>query len=570
MTWQAALTYVACLNTNTYLGHNDWRMPNINELESLVNQGVPLTGVWLNNQGFYQTQTTDYWSSTTDASDTTRAWGVDLADGCVNGDPKASNYFIKSVRGGQCKLFGSSICLPKTGQTTTYAAGDDGSLQEGVTWPSQRFTDNGDGTVTDNLTSLTWTKNANAPGPAACSPGVTKTWLGALAYAACLNANNYLGHNDWRLPNRKELFSLKDYSQYNTSLPAGNPFINVNPNEYWTSTMDSYYGSAWIESFYDGYVGTDFTNYDYFNVWCVRSGLSLFDLIDLVTPSAGSGGSITPSTPQIAIYGLMTTTFTLTPAAGYGISSVTGCGGILSGNTYTTERITNDCGVSVSFATNSITASANKGGSISPSGVTWVPNGDSQSYTITPNTGYQITNVLVDGVSVGAVSSYTFTNVTGNHTIAATFAAATVVLAINAGGPEYTSKAGVNFEADTDYSGGATYSTTTAIAGTSDPTLYQTERYSNFSYNIPLANGNYYVILKFAETYWNAAGERVFNVSTQGTQVISNLDIFYQVGQYAAYDVAIPVSVTNGNLNITFSSVVSGAIVSAIEVTQTH
>jgi hypothetical protein len=68
-----------------------------------------------------------------------------------------------------------------------------------------------------------------------------------------------------------------------------------------------------------------------------------------------------------------------------------------------------------------ITATAGTGGSISPSGTVTVPHGGSQAFTITPNAGYVIADVLVDGSSVGAVSSYTFTNVTSNHTIHATF-----------------------------------------------------------------------------------------------------------------------------------------------------
>ena len=145
----------------------------------------------------------------------------------------------------------------------------------------------------------------------------------------------------------------------------------------------------------------------------------------------------------------------------------------------------------------------------------------------------------------------------------------TVVFAANAGGPQYTSpSSGVNYQADADYSGGYSASTAAAITGTSDPTLYQTERYgSNFSYNIPLANGNYTVTLKFAEIYWTAAGKRIFNVSMQGTQVISKLDIYAQVGKNVAYDLSFPVSVTNGTLNIAFTTVADNAKVSAIEIT---
>ncbi len=52
-----------------------------------------------------------------------------------------------------------TVDLPRTGQTTSYATGDDGDLQVGVDWPLPRFTDNNNGTVTDNLTGLIWLKN---------------------------------------------------------------------------------------------------------------------------------------------------------------------------------------------------------------------------------------------------------------------------------------------------------------------------------------------------------------------------------------------------------------------------
>ena len=70
-----------------------------------------------------------------------------------------------------------------------------------------------------------------------------------------------------------------------------------------------------------------------------------------------------------------------------------------------------------------ITASAGTGGGISPSGAVSVQSGAGQLFTITPNSGYVISSVLVDGVSQGAISSYTFSGVNTNHTISATFAA---------------------------------------------------------------------------------------------------------------------------------------------------
>ena len=75
-----------------------------------------------------------------------------------------------------------------------------------------------------------------------------------------------------------------------------------------------------------------------------------------------------------------------------------------------------------------ITSSAGSNGSISPSGTTSVTSGNSQTYTITPNTGYNVSNVLVDGASVGAVTTYTFSNVSANHTISATFAIQTFTI----------------------------------------------------------------------------------------------------------------------------------------------
>ena len=90
--------------------------------------------------------------------------------------------------------------------------------------------------------------------------------------------------------------------------------------------------------------------------------------------------------------------------------------------------------------TYTIAASAGTGGTISPSGSVSVSHGASQAFSITPNAGYGITNVLVDGSSVGAVSSYTFSNVTAAHTISATFAANTYIITASAatGGTIYS------------------------------------------------------------------------------------------------------------------------------------
>lgn len=102
----------------------------------------------------------------------------------------------------------SALDVAETGQTTSYAAGDDGGFQAGVSWPTPRFLDQGDGTMTDGLTGLMWTQDNVSPGPAPCNPNVTRSWFDSLAMVACLNANSYLGYADWRMPNILELNSL--------------------------------------------------------------------------------------------------------------------------------------------------------------------------------------------------------------------------------------------------------------------------------------------------------------------------------------------------------------------------
>jgi Protein of unknown function (DUF1566) len=161
--------------------------------------------------------------------------------------------------------------VAKTGQTTSYATGDDGDLQKGVAWPAPRFTDNFDGTVADNLTGLIWLKNANAA-------GMVKTWADAQTYCNSLasdgtNLTDGSSAGEWRLPNVREIFSLIDFSQYNPALPtAGYPFTNVQSRYYWSST--TYEGdstSAWHVHMNDGNV-CGASKGSSSSVWPVRAG----------------------------------------------------------------------------------------------------------------------------------------------------------------------------------------------------------------------------------------------------------------------------------------------------------
>jgi len=101
VTWQHALDYVAKLNTDNYLGHNDWRLPDINELESLVNAGQSNTATWLNTQGFTNAQARGYWSSTSFTSNAVFAWGVGMYGGGVGYTNKTGSYYVWPVRAGQ-------------------------------------------------------------------------------------------------------------------------------------------------------------------------------------------------------------------------------------------------------------------------------------------------------------------------------------------------------------------------------------------------------------------------------------------------------------------------------------
>jgi hypothetical protein len=198
-------------------------------------------------------------------------------------------------------MAGPPAFVPKTGQTVSYAEGDDGDLQAGVDLPSPRFTDNNDGTVTDNLTKLIWLKNANCFG--------AKDWDEALSVAneladgSCdLSDGSVPG--DWRLPTVKELLSLMHYDYFDPALSNaegtgqwsdGDPFTDVPLSMgkwvffYWTSTTrQDLTNDAWCVTSYNGFGWVNMKTSDYhplystpMYVWPVRGG-RIFDTIDTI------------------------------------------------------------------------------------------------------------------------------------------------------------------------------------------------------------------------------------------------------------------------------------------------
>ena len=279
-TWQGALDHVACLNANNYLGYDDWRLPNRKEIKSLVHYGQTNTATWLNDfsQGFNNVADnladSWYWTSTTCAAYDpafTSAWIVNMSSGQVFNILKATTYFyVWPVRTGQSGV----VALPKTGQTASYATGDDGDLEIGAAWPATRFTDNSDETITDNVSGLIWTQDGNAPGPAGCSPGVAKNTQDALDYIACLNTNNYLGYDDWRLPNVNELESLVHYGQANPSVWLNTQGFTAAQSAWYrsstTNASDTSY--AWVVMMGNGNVFRDGPKTGADRVWPVRDG----------------------------------------------------------------------------------------------------------------------------------------------------------------------------------------------------------------------------------------------------------------------------------------------------------
>ncbi|MFQ6105223.1 MAG: DUF1566 domain-containing protein, partial [Candidatus Glassbacteria bacterium] len=185
-----------------------------------------------------------YWSSTTYVNNFFYAWALYVGNGWLASAFKTPSYFyVWPVRAGQENLPDPAypVNLWKTGQTSTYYPGDDGDLRRGVTWPSHRFVDNGDGTVIDALTGLMWLKDADCFGTAA-------DWQTSMDIIADFNTTptNYdcadydevdPPYDDWSLPNRKQLFSLIDYSQWQPALPPDHLFLNAPTIEsYWSST----------------------------------------------------------------------------------------------------------------------------------------------------------------------------------------------------------------------------------------------------------------------------------------------------------------------------------------------
>jgi hypothetical protein len=285
VSWQHALDYVAKLNAENYLGHADWHLPNKQELQSLINHGQLNTAAWLNTQGFTNVQNAAYWSSSTftyysnlNVFFAYYAWYIDMGNGVVDHAPKSGFTYVWPVRTGLLNTAPAKV--PQTGQTRCYntagaeiacaGTGQDGEKEDGVAWPSPRFTVNG-ACISDNLTGLMWLE---AP-----SSTLSK-WQEAMDYA---NGLTLCGYDDWRLPNVNELESL-GHAEY-TKETCGGPackhladwlntqgFSNVKAMPYWSSTADAIGPvSVWLKSMDSSHVYGGGAKFNFAYAWPVRS-----------------------------------------------------------------------------------------------------------------------------------------------------------------------------------------------------------------------------------------------------------------------------------------------------------
>ena len=212
-------------------------------------------------------------------------WLAQAGDLEPPGDPGSTMATLQQIYDKMDDCTGGGLCgVPTTGQTECWDAvgtlidctgtGQDGDYQAGASL-NPRFTDNGNGTVTDNLTGLIWLQDADCFGQREWSNALSDANTLASDSDTCtpdLSDGSVAG--DWRLPNVKELQSLIDYGEYGPALPSGHPFSGVLSTYYWSSTSNVYYPiNAWYVNLNIGFVHSSYPKTNTYYVWPVRGGL---------------------------------------------------------------------------------------------------------------------------------------------------------------------------------------------------------------------------------------------------------------------------------------------------------
>ena len=238
-----------------------------------------------------------------------------------------------------------------------------------------------------------------------------------------------------------------------TISPSGNTSVNYGANQTFTFTPNTGYhiDSVYIDNVYNA-AAVSAGTYTFTNVTANHSIRVTFavDTFTIISTSEGNGNS-SPSGNITVNYG-DNQTFTFTPNTGYHIDSVYidnvyNATAVLAG-TYTFTNVTANHSIRVTFAINTytITVSAGNNGTVSPFRNINVNYGDNQTFNFTPNAGYHIDSVYIDNVyNAAAVSggTYTFTNVSANHSIRVTFAINTYTITASASGSGHIEPEGI-------------------------------------------------------------------------------------------------------------------------------
>lgn len=237
LTLEQAQALPAKLNAASFGGFSDWRLPSIKELYSLIDfRGTDPSGAGGSQMLTPFIDTTYFQFAYGDSASGERTIDSQYAS--------SSLYVNKSFQGGD-KLFGVNfadgrikgydLTMPGGAEKTFFVICVRGNPQYGM----NAFADNGDQTITDSATGLTWAKNDSGAG---------MNWSDALAWVQAQNAANYLGHNDWRLPDIKELESILDYSRSpdSTNSAAIDPLFASTPitNEAGQADFPFYWSSS--------------------------------------------------------------------------------------------------------------------------------------------------------------------------------------------------------------------------------------------------------------------------------------------------------------------------------------
>uniref|UniRef100_UPI0013C34715 Lcl C-terminal domain-containing protein n=1 Tax=Cysteiniphilum halobium TaxID=2219059 RepID=UPI0013C34715 len=255
LSWSDALT---AANNYSRCGYTDWRLPNVNELKSLINYGEILNYTWLN--GFSINVSPDaYWTSTTRVNNINDAYTVHMQDYYLLTFDKV-NLFPHAipVRGNSNGYLAKVIITGQTSSMPIVApVGADGDIMAGEPWPITRFVEEGE-CIIDYLTGLMWPKNGvigfedfdNAGPSLQPNYGNVIINLNRLNWHDAIQAINNMniaavklcGYSDWRLPNTNELSSLINYGadisvgpNYNLDWLMMNGFENMTVSFYWTS-----------------------------------------------------------------------------------------------------------------------------------------------------------------------------------------------------------------------------------------------------------------------------------------------------------------------------------------------